>query len=60
MVLVIGLNKKPCFKEESHQLDSNFKLEKFKTRQKSQAMNLAMKIASDPSAVSYAFFSPKA
>lgn len=56
MVLVIGLNKKPCFKEENHPLDSNFKLEKFKTKQKAQAMSLARKVASDPSAVAYAFF----
>lgn len=56
MFLVIGLNSKPVQKEEIIQVEPDFKLEKFKTRQKKQAFEMALKKASEPKLVSYAFF----
>lgn len=56
MKLVVGLNSKPCPREEIFSLPSDFKLEKFKTKQKTQAFKLASTKSSSPKDIAYAFF----
>ena len=55
MFLVIGMNTKPVPKEEIVEV-KDFVLPKFKTQQKKAAFEMARKVSSNPSAISYAFF----